>query len=332
MVCCFGELLLRLSPVLGQEWINDARMNVYIAGAELNVARALAAWGDNSRYITALPENYLSAEIVRSFPSLVDTSQILYKEGRLGVYYLPQGTDLKAAGVIYDRSQSSFSLIREGDIDWKNALEGADWLHYSAITPALDSRMPDVLQEAIAAAHQKALTVSIDLNYRAKLWQNGIDPKTVIPPLVENCQVLMGNIWAIGSLLGIVPDAYPTGPDQKDVCLAAADQCAGQVFKVYPSVQVVAFTFRFSNEDPIDYFATYHTRNASCVSQTYSGTGAKDKVGSGDCFMAGLIHGIRAKKSDQYIIDYAASAAFGKLFEEGDVTYQRIEQVEARMA
>lgn len=331
MVCCFGELLLRLSPVLGQEWINNARMNVYVAGAELNVARALAAWGENSRYITALPGNYLSEEIVRSFPSFVDTSQILYKDGRLGVYYLPQGTDLKAAGVIYDRSQTSFTSIRQGDIDWDKAFEGADWLHFSAITPALDPCMPDVLQEAMAAAHQRELTVSIDLNYRAKLWQRGIDPKTVIPSLVGKCQVLMGNIWAIGSLLGIAPDAYPTGPDQRDVCIAAADQCARQVFAAYPSVQVIALTYRFSNEDPIDYFATYHTRNDSFVSKTYSGTGAKDKVGSGDCFMAGLIYSIRAKRSNQYIIDYAASAAFGKLFEEGDVTYQRIAQVEARM-
>lgn len=330
MICCFGELMLRLSPALNQKWIRDARLNVYVAGAELNVARALAAWGYPSRYVTALPQNYMASEIVDSFPHLIDRSGILYKEGRLGVYYLPQGQDLKTAGVIYDRSYTAFSRIEKGEIDWQNVLRGSDWFHFSAITPALHPVMPEVVQEALTVAKQQHIPVSIDLNYRSKLWEKGIDPRDVIPSLVANCEVLMGNIWAVDSLLGIAPRKYPAGLEDREICIAAADEVASKIFDQFSSVQKIAFTFRYSNEDPIHYFATYHTRGHSFVSRALSGTSAKDKVGSGDCFMAGLIHGIRAQKPPQYVIDFAAAAAFGKLFEEGDATRQRIDEIEAR--
>src|SRR5579885_3812451 len=129
-VVCFGEILMRLSPELNGEWIKKASIPVYIGGAELNAAMALAKWNVPVSYISALPDNYLAKEITEHLiHNKIDTGSFLQKEGRIGVYYLPQGSDLKNAGVLYDRSYSSFSNIINKDIDWNEALKDAEWFH-----------------------------------------------------------------------------------------------------------------------------------------------------------------------------------------------------------
>ena len=123
-VFCFGELLLRMSPSLNGEWIRDAQMPFYIGGAELNVATALANWGTPVKYCTALPDNYLSREILDELvQKKIDTSAIQFSGDRIGIYYLPQGADLKNAGVIYDRSHSSFAALSPGMINWTEVLK-----------------------------------------------------------------------------------------------------------------------------------------------------------------------------------------------------------------
>ena len=135
-VFCFGELLLRMSPVLDKEWIKNSGMTVYIGGAELNVANALAKWKVPVKYFTALPDNYLSKEILEHLEeSNIDTTAINISGNRIGIYFLPQGTDLKHAGVIYDRAHSSFAELKPGMINWDAALEGCSWFHFSAISP-----------------------------------------------------------------------------------------------------------------------------------------------------------------------------------------------------
>ena len=123
-IFCFGELLFRFSPALNGEWIKQAGMPVFIGGAELNVARALAKWGMPVKYVTALPDNYLSKEIIDHLHANdIDVSSVIYTGKRVGCYYLPQGTDLKSAGVIYDREGSSFGGLRPGMVDWEDVLK-----------------------------------------------------------------------------------------------------------------------------------------------------------------------------------------------------------------
>jgi 2-dehydro-3-deoxygluconokinase len=118
-VFCFGELLLRMSPESNRQWIHDARIPVYIGGAELNVATALSKWNVAAKYCTALPDNYLSHEIIEELRSKkIDTSSIYLSGHRIGIYYLPQGADLKNTGVIYDRDHSSFAGLKPGMINW----------------------------------------------------------------------------------------------------------------------------------------------------------------------------------------------------------------------
>lgn len=155
-VLCFGELLLRMSPVLQQHWLHHALMPVYTGGAELNVANALAKWEMPVKYCTALPDNYLSHEIVSWLNNAgIDTASVRYNGDRIGLYFLPQGADLKHASVIYDRAYSSFSMLQPGAIDWDKTLEDVDWLHFSAITPALGDNLVAVCKEMLDAAPKK---------------------------------------------------------------------------------------------------------------------------------------------------------------------------------
>jgi 2-dehydro-3-deoxygluconokinase len=170
-VFCFGELLLRYSPAFNRQWIEDASMPVFIGGAELNVATALAKWSIPTKYVTALPGHALSQEIIQELQHKnIDVSSVLFQGNRIGTYYLPQGADLKNAGVIYDRAGSSFGELQPGMIDWDTTLKDCDWFHFSAISPALNENVAAVCKEALEAASAMGLTISVDLNYRSKLW------------------------------------------------------------------------------------------------------------------------------------------------------------------
>lgn len=330
---CFGELLLRMSPVLQQHWLHHHFMPVYVGGAELNVAQALACWHQPVKYCTALPDNYLSHEIVDSLQENgIDTSSILYKGDRIGMYFIPQGSDLKGAGVIYDRAHSSFSMLQPGTIDWDAVLAGVDWLHFSAITPALNSHLVAVCKEALEVASAKHITISIDLNYRAKLWQWGAQPIQVMPELVAFCDVVMANIWSANSLLGIDVDEQIHDKKSKAAYTDHALQTGNEIRNRFPKCKTIANTFRFDEGKGIHYFATLQQEEKFTVSKEFRSSEIVDKAGSGDCFMAGLIYGLRCQLPLQDIVNFAAAAAVGKLHEKGDATKQSLETVKQRAA
>jgi 2-dehydro-3-deoxygluconokinase len=332
-VFCFGELLLRMSPVLNREWIQTNTMPVYVGGAELNVATALARWGIPARYSTALPDNYLSKEICDEIQTKkIDTSAIHYSGNRVGLYYLPQGADMKNAGVIYDRAHSSFASLQPGMIDWDTVLKDVSWFHFSAISPALNENVVAVCEEGAAAASAKGITVSVDLNYRAKLWQYGKKPVEIMPRLAKYCDVIMGNIWAANSLLGISVDPEIHIDGKREDFLQHATKTSLAIQQAYPKCKTVANTFRFDAGDGgILYYAALY--NGGQLYYTKELTAAKiiDKVGSGDCFMAGLIHGLYHGHDSQKVIDVAARAAFGKLMEKGDATSQEMSTIIAQL-
>lgn len=303
-------------------------MPVYIGGAELNVATALAKWNIPVGYVTALPDNYLSKEICEDIISKnIDTSSIKYSGSRIGTYYLPQGADLKNAGVIYDRAYSSFSELQTGEIDWDTVLEGISWFHFSAISPALNDNVAAVCKEALIAASNKNITISVDLNYRSKLWQYGKTPLAVMPQLVEYCNLIMGNIWAANSLLGISLNDQLIKANNQTGYLQHASETSEQIMKRFPKCNFVANTFRFDDKDQLNYYATLNTKAQQFVSPEFNTKHVIDKVGSGDCFMAGLIYGNVNKLSLQEVIDFAAAAAYNKLFIKGDATTSLVEEI-----
>lgn len=325
-VLCFGELLMRLSPELGGKWIDQRSMPVFIGGAELNAATALALWNVPVSYCTALPGNYLSAEIVESVQSRgIDTSRIIYSGHRIGSYYLPQGADLKAAGVIYDRAYSSFSELKPGVLDWDELLKDVSWFHFSAINPALNADAAEVCREGAEAAAKKGITVSVDLNYRARLWQYGKQPSEIMPSLVEHCHLVMGNIWAAEKMLGI--PVSKDLQDNKEAYLEVAERTSEEILRQFPNCRQAANTFRFDAGAGVHYYATLYTKEGLFVSTEHHTDHIIDKVGSGDTFMAGLIYGSVNGMPAQEVIEFAAAAAFGKLFIKGDATTETAEAI-----
>ena len=208
-ILCFGELLLRFSPAADGQWLKTHDLPVYLGGAELNVATALAKWNIPVSYCTALPENYLSKDIlgalkernihyryISCFPAN-ESAAIIWHRERI----------LKNQSVIYDRAHSSFGELKKGMINWDHVLHDVSWFHFSAISPALNESVAAVCLEAVQAASKRNITISIDLNHRPKLWKQR-NPHDVMSELLPYCDVVMGNIWSAHDLLGIPLDPH----------------------------------------------------------------------------------------------------------------------------
>ncbi|HWZ02863.1 MAG TPA: sugar kinase [Mucilaginibacter sp.] len=327
-ILSFGELLIRLCPDADGDWLNNNQLPFYIGGAELNVANALALWGVPVKYFTALPQNGLSAQIIEYLKKKgIDTSPIHYGDGRIGLYFLTTGQDLKNNALIYDRADSAFANIKTGVIDWDKVLQDVSWFHFSAICPAIGQNVADVCKEALEAAEQRGITISVDLNYRSKLWQYGKSPMEVMPELVNYCDLVMGNIWAEEMMLGIevIPNIHESG--QKSIYLKESLGASENILKRFPKCKVVANTFRFDATNDIKYYTTLYINKQLYNSGEYETGRVMDKAGSGDCFMAGLIYGFHNKHAVDEIIEFATAAAFEKLFIKGDATTRTVAEI-----
>lgn len=323
-IFCFGELLFRISPAANED-IADNPMMLYIGGAEANVATALAGWNVPVKYCTVLPDNFMSRH-VRHYLEYkgIYTSSILFSGNRIGVYYLERGADLKG-NMAYDREGSSFSQVKRGMIDWEKVFQDVCWLSFSAISPALNENVADVCLEAVEVASKMGITISLDLNYRSRLWKYGKQPSEIMPQLVEYCDVVMGNIWAANTMLGTPIDENIHVNKSREKYLEHAKKTSLEIIDRFPKCKVVANTFRFdSDANDILYYTSLFMNGQQYNSKEFTCQGVIDRSGSGDCYMAGLIYGLHNKLEPQEIVDYATTAAFGKLQEQGDATGQDV--------
>src|SRR5450432_787082 len=331
-ILCFGELLLRFSPAADGQWLKSHQLPVFLGGAELNAATALARWNLPVSYCTALPENYLSAHITGALQERrILTDTVLFSGDRIGSYYLAQGTDLKNQTVIYDREHSAFGELKKGMIDWDHILQDVSWFHFSAISPALNESVAAVCLEALKAASRRNITISIDLNHRPKLWKQK-NPHDVMAELLPYCDVVMGNIWSAHELIGIPFEAHGVRPDDRTTYLQHAHQTSIRILKRFARVKTVACTFRFEKEEKgILYYGSLYSAHQWTHSSIYTSDHFVDKIGSGDCFMAGLIYGMYKHLREEEIIQFAAAAGFGKLLETGDATNQELTSIQSRI-
>ena len=323
-VLCFGELLLRISPSVNDQSEKQPVL-VYVGGAEVNVATALAGWDVPVKYCTVLPDNFMAKHMMHYLEyHNIYTSSVLFSGNRIGLYYLERGADLKGS-MVYDREHSSFSELKPGMIDWDRVLHDVSWFNFSAISPALNQNVADVCLEAVQAAAKRNITISVDLNYRSRLWKYGKQPHEVMPALVEYCDLVMGNIWSANTLLGTTIDEGIHDKKSKQAYLDHAAATSLAIMQKFPKCKTVANTFRFdSTNDHLLYYTSLFTDSQLYCSPEFTCQGVVDRSGSGDCFMAGLIYGIYNQRAPQDILNYATAAAFGKLQEFGDATGQDV--------
>ncbi|SIT94419.1 sugar kinase [Pontibacter indicus] len=327
-VLSFGELLLRICPDEDGQWLRENNLPFYVGGAEANVATALALWGVPSAYLTALPDNFVAEQLVGYLNSRrVQTDHTVYGGNRVGLYFLPKGKDLKNTGVIYDRAGSAYADLKPGIIDWDKVFEDVSWFHFSAICPAINQSVADVCEEALKVAVQKNITISLDLNYRAKLWQYGKDPVEVMPALAQYCDLIMGNIWAANKMLGIPLDEGLIANLDKESLEQHAALTSKAILEKFPKCRTVANTFRFDYQQGIRYFTTLLEAGSLYTSHEYQVEQILDKVGSGDCFMAGLIYGFYHQLPPTETLEFATAAAFKKLFIPSDATTTTVAEI-----
>lgn len=330
-VLCFGELLLRICPDPAGKWLNSNLVPAYIGDAELNVATALALWDIPSAYLTALPDNEMSKRIKTYLEEKrIDTTRFRDEGDRIGLYYLAMGTDMKNAEVIYDRQHSSFAGLKKQAIDWENIFEGIGWFHFSAICPAINEEIAEVCKEALLMAEKMGISVSLDLNYRQKLWKYGKAPVEIMKNLAVHCRLIMGNIWAAELMLGI-PKADDFMLKHKDFCVQQAEKTSLAIQQDFPECEAIANTFRFDHGEGIQYYTTLYTKNQLYSSKEYNAEKVINKVGSGDCYMAGLIYGFYQNHPAQEIVEFATAAAYYKLFTPGDSTAMNVAQITAHL-
>lgn len=320
-ILTFGEILFRLQSC-GQEIFESTsnRLKIYPGGSEANVAVSLSKMGNQVQFVSALPDNVLAKELIETLTKHeVDCSKIISSGDRIGSYLLLSANGLTSGEVVYDRKYSSFSMLHLKDLNFDLLFEGVEWFHWSALTPALSYDMALLMEVVLKEAHAREITISVDLNYRSKLWQYGKRPLEIMPRLVAYCDVIMGNIWAAHMMLGspIEEELNRNTPTEKYLKLSKAT--ASYIFERFPQAKHVANTFRFMDHAKHNlFYGTYHSESENRISPILETEEVIDRIGSGDAFMAGLIHALRHEMSAQEIINFATAAGYQKLFVEGD--------------
>lgn len=314
MVLTFGEILLRLSPDEESNWLTENNLNVYPAGSELNVATALANWKLPVSYCTAVPHNFLSAQLIRKIESRnIDVSTIIHHGNKLGIYYLPEKKELQHADIIHDKIHSSFYDLKAGMIDWEKVLQGIRWFHFSAASACLNENVAAVYEEALRACAKKSITVSVDINYRTKLP----DAEVIMPKLLEYADIIVGNIWSAESILDIkIPDNIHSISTRENYT-RQAKHTSEEIMKRFPKCKVIANMFRLRKNN-MEYFATIFGNNSFYTSASYATGKVIDESGSADCFMAGLIYGTYNHLPFQQLVNFATGAGFQKLLIKGE--------------
>lgn len=333
-VVTFGEIMLRLSPPGFLRFSQTDRFDVVYGGGESNVAVSLANFGVPADFVSRLPKNDLGACAMMEMRKRgVGVGHIVYGGDRLGIYFLETGAVARGSQVIYDRAHSSMAEIRPGMVDWKAVFKDAQWFHWTGITPAISQGAADACLEAVKAAHQMGITISTDLNYRAKLWKYGVKPEVIMTELTSYCDVILGNEEDAEKHFGIKPEGLDITTQGHDVTAEAFLSVCQQLMKKFPGAKKVITTLRGSISASHNTWAgvLYDGKNLY-QSRQYQITDIVDRVGGGDSFMGGLIYGLlQYSGDDQKALDFAVAASCLKHTIKGDANLVSIEEVEKLM-
>jgi 2-dehydro-3-deoxygluconokinase len=327
----FGEIMLRLKTPGNERFFQSPSFDATFGGGEANVAVALANYGLSAGFISALPQNDIADAAIRELRGFgVETTGILRRGNRMGIYFLETGANQRPSKVVYDRAGSSIAEAKPGDFDWDRILEGAKWLHITGITPALSQSAADLSLECVKAAKGKGLTVSCDFNYRGKLWKYGKSAIEVMSELVRFVDVGIANEEDCQKSLGITVDVDVTSGELDH---AKYEALSAKMTETYPNLSVMAITLRESmSADRNGWSACLRDRDGNGdgfhLSRRYEITDIVDRVGGGDSFASALIYGLNAYVTREEALEFAAAASCLKHSIPGD--FNRVSVAEVR--
>ncbi|MBD2703958.1 sugar kinase [Spirosoma sp. BT702] len=315
-IITFGEVMLRLSPPGVERFTQADSLTMHFGGTEANVCVSLAQFGFQAAHVTRFPDHALgkaAAGYLRKYG--VDTQYVRYGDGRLGLYFLETGAGSRASQIIYDRVDSAFARIIPSDIDWESILRGADWFHWTGITPALSQGAADCLLAGIQTANRLGVPVSADIVYRSNLWQYGRRPQDIMPALTEGCTLVLGSKGLFSDLYNVVGSTF---------------QEAGRaMMKRFPNIRYVTDTKRVSvTASHNQLSAKLFDGHSVYKSRLHDIRPITDRIGTGDAYVAGLIYGLLTFNDLQRAVEFGAAASALKHTIPGDVNLATIAEVE----
>jgi len=333
-VVTFGEIMLRLSPPGYLRFSQTNSFDVVYGGGESNVAVSLANYGVPVEFVTRLPEGDIGkCAHMEMRKRGVATSHVVWGGDRLGIYFLETGAVARGSKVVYDRAHSAMSEITPGMVDWDKVFEGADWFHWTGITPAISQGAADACLEAVKVASARGITISTDLNYRKKLWKFGGDREKIMTELTEYCDIILGNEEDAEMHFGIKPEGLDITTQGHEVKAEAFLSVCKQMMKKFPRAKKVITTLRGSISASHNTWAgVLYDGEKMFESSQYQITDIVDRVGGGDSFMGGLIYGLlEYEGDDQKALNFAVAASCLKHTIKGDANLSSIAEVKKLM-
>jgi len=327
-VIAFGELMLRLAPEGYLRFIQSDKLEATFGGAEANVAVSLANYGADVEYVTKLPSHEIGQAAVNSLRKYgVGVSKIVRGGSRIGIYYCEKGASQRGGKVIYDRAYSSIATASASDFNWDEIFSGADWFHFTGITPALSPALADICEEALKKAKEKGITVSVDLNYRKKLW-TGEEAKAVMSRLCKYVDVCIANEGDAKDVFGV--SAEDTDVESGKINADGYISVAKKLAELFP-FKKVAITLResISASDNIWSAMLYNSAEKKAYFSRKYPVHIVDRVGAGDSFGAGLIYALREGENDKSALEFAVAASCLKHSIEGDYNAVSLAEVNA---
>lgn len=325
-IVTLGEIMLRLSTPGHSRFIQADSFDVVYGGGEANVAVSCANYGHDAYYVTKLPKHEIGQSAVNALRRYgVRTEYIARGGDRVGIYYLESGSAMRPSKVIYDRAHSAIAEALPEDFDFDAVMEGAVWFHWSGITPAISDRAAELTRLACEAAERHGVTVSVDLNFRKKLWTKE-KAQSVMRPLMKYVDVCIGNEEDAELCLGFKPDADVTG-----------GKTDAEGYKSIFKAMAQEFGFRYVVSTLRESFSASHNGWKAMIydgadfyeSKRYDIFPIVDRVGGGDSFSGGLIHGLLTKSTKEEALEFAVAASALKHTINGDFNLVSAEEVEA---
>lgn len=325
-VVTMGEIMLRLSTPGNTRFVQSDSFDVCYGGGEANVAVSLANYGHEAYFVTKLPKHEIGQSAVNALRRFGVKTDFISRGGdRVGIYYLESGASMRPSKVIYDRAHSSIAEATPEDFNFDEIMKGADWFHWSGITPAISDNSAELLRMACEAAVKNNVRISCDLNFRKKLWTKE-KAQSIMRPLMKYVDVCIGNEEDAELCLGFKPDA--------DVTAGKTD---AEGYKGIFKQMMDTFGFKYVVSTLRESFSASHNGWKAMIyngkefytSKRYDITPIIDRVGGGDAFAGGLIHGLLTKSKQSDALEFAVAASALKHTINGDFNMASAQEVEA---